>query len=142
MAFYILAVWIGFIDCLIKRSCFHKKINLYIASYRLAFMQLVSTCFPSPAHPAGLSFCNFTDFLAIFNVVTSTRRKKLLQLHSFLYLTFMQLVSTEVSMRVVLIIITINSYRYRLNCNCGHQSCENTQKKMFPNPLKLHGIGL
>ena len=29
-------------------------------------------CLPSPAHPAGFSFCNFTGFLVIFNVVTSS----------------------------------------------------------------------
>ena len=28
-------------------------------------------CLPSPTHPAGFFFCNFTGFLVIFNVVTS-----------------------------------------------------------------------
>ena len=30
---------------------------------------------PSPAHPPGFSFCNFSGFLAIFNVVTSQQQK-------------------------------------------------------------------
>ena len=36
------------------------------------FSQFPLLGLPSPAHPAGFSFCNFTGFLAILKVVTST----------------------------------------------------------------------
>ena len=49
-----------------------KRHNSNLAGITVLFVSPIFPliCLPSPAHPAGFSFCNFTGFLAIFNIVT------------------------------------------------------------------------
>ena len=54
------------IDKFLPSSTYVQNFYVYISR-----LNIHANTLPSPAHPAGFSFCTFTGFFVIFNVVTS-----------------------------------------------------------------------